>query len=69
MRSLWGDGPPHEVMGIPLEPAKEQGPIWIAGSMMFSAWLLQDSMSGVTFHQHGDLLHEPSGPGGYPLSR
>ena len=48
-RSLWGDDPPHEVMSIPLGPAKEQGPIWIVGSTMFSARLLQDVVSGTTY--------------------
>ena len=52
-RSLWGDDPPCKVMGISPEPGEEQGPIWIAGSTMFSTQLLQDSMSGAT---HIDMV-------------
>ena len=48
-RSLHGDGPSHVVTGIPLELAKEQGPIQMVGSTMFSARLLQDAVSGTTF--------------------
>ena len=45
---MW-DNPPHEVMGIPLELAKEQGPIQVVGSTMFSARLVQDVISGSTY--------------------
>ena len=48
-RSLFGDDPPHEVAGIPPELAEEQGPIWIAGSTMFSTRLIQDAVSGSTY--------------------
>ena len=36
-------------MGITPELAKEQDPIWMAGSTMFSAWLFQDAVSGATY--------------------
>ena len=49
MRSLQVDNLPCEVRGIPLELAKEQGPIWIVGSTMFSARLIQDTVSGSTY--------------------
>ena len=48
MRSLHGDDPPHEAMSIPLEPAKEQGTIWITESMMSSAQFHWDSLLGAT---------------------
>ena len=48
-RSLHWDDPPHEVMGIPLELAEEQGLIWIVGSTMFSTRLIQDGVSGSTY--------------------
>ena len=36
-------------MGVPPELAKEQDPIRMMVSMMFSAQLLQDSVSGATY--------------------
>ena len=45
-RPLCGDDLPHEVMGIPLELANVQDPIWIVGSTKFSARLFQDAVSG-----------------------
>ena len=47
VRSLCGDDPPHKVTSIPLEPAEEQGAIWIAESMVSSRFL-QDSLLGPT---------------------
>ena len=49
MRPLCGDNLPHVVTGIPLELAKEQDPIWVAGSTMFSARLFHDVVSGTTY--------------------
>ena len=49
MRSLHGDNLPQVVMGVPLELAKEQDSIRMVGSIMFSAWPFQDSMSGATY--------------------
>ena len=36
-------------MGVPPELVEEQDPIRMVVSMMFSSWLLQDSMSGATY--------------------
>ena len=44
-----GDNPPHEVAGIPLELAKEQGSIQAAGFTTFPARLVQDMISGSTY--------------------
>ena len=44
-----GDNPPHEVMCIPPELAKEQGLIWLAGSKIFSARLIQGVISRSTY--------------------
>ena len=44
-----GDNPPHEVVGIQLELAKEKGPIKVVGPAMFSARLVQDTISGSTY--------------------
>ena len=49
MRSLWEDNPPHEVVGIPPELDREQGPIQVAGSSMLSTRLIQDMISGSTY--------------------
>ena len=46
---LMGDDPPCEVMGIPPELAKEQGPIWIVGPPVFFTGLIQDAISGSTY--------------------
>ena len=48
-RSPCGDNPPWVTMGVPPELTKEQNPIRMTGSMMFSIWLFQDSMSGATY--------------------
>ena len=48
-RSLCGDSTPQVVKGVPPELAEEQDPIRMVGSIMFSAWLLQDSVSGATY--------------------
>ena len=47
-RSLCGDNLPHKVMSIPLELAGDQGTMWIGESMVSSAQLCQDSLSGAT---------------------
>ena len=49
MRSLHGDSPPQVVKGVLPELAIEQDSIRMVGSRMFSAQLLQDSISGATY--------------------
>ena len=44
-----GDNSPHEVTGIPPELAKEQGPIQVEGSTMFSTRPVQDVISDSTY--------------------
>ena len=44
-----GDHPPHKATGIPSELAEQQDPIWVPRSTMFSARLLQDTISGSTY--------------------
>ena len=44
-----GDNLPHEVAGIPPELSEEQGMIQVVGSVMFSARLVQDMISGSTY--------------------
>ena len=48
-RSLHGDDLPHVVIGLPLELAKEQDPIWVVGSTMFSTRLFKDAVSGTMY--------------------
>ena len=66
--SLWGDNLPEEVAIIPLEPAGEQGPIWIAESTMFSAQFCQDSLSGATYIDMMTCSMSPVGLGVTPLA-
>ena len=48
-RSLHGYDTLCVVMGVPPELAKEQDPIWVVGSTMFSARLFQDVVSGTMY--------------------
>ena len=49
VRSLHGDSPPQVVKGVPPELVEEQDPARMVESTMFSAQLLQDSVSGATY--------------------
>ena len=44
--SLHGDNLLRVVTGIPLELAKDQGPVQMVGSSMLSTWLFRDATSG-----------------------